>query len=131
MPKILIFAIVFITLALVFYTIGVFGEKKKGNLTIFHTVLFWLGFACDSIGTSIMGQISKASEKSGTDITGLIHSVTGMLALILMAFHAVWATVIILRKDEKAKAVFHKFSIIVWAIWLIPYLIGVFIGMMH
>lgn len=40
MPKLLIMAITFITLALVFYTIGVFGENKKGELTIFHTILF-------------------------------------------------------------------------------------------
>ena len=33
MSKLLIAAIIFMTLALTFYTIGVFGEKKKGVLT--------------------------------------------------------------------------------------------------
>ncbi|MCG4470860.1 TIGR03987 family protein, partial [Lawsonibacter sp. DFI.6.74] len=27
--------------------------------------------------------------------------------------------------------VFHKFSIFVWCIWLIPYVIGAIIGMSH
>lgn len=125
MDKLLIIAIISITLALIFYTIGVFGEKRKGELTILHTVLFWCGFVFDTLGTTIMGQISKTTEKTGLNL----HAITGGLALILMAFHALWATFIIIKKDEKSKKVFHKFSIIVWAIWLVPYILGMFIGM--
>lgn len=125
MSKLLIIAIVSITLALVFYTVGVFGEKRKGELTILHTVLFWCGFVFDTLGTTIMGQISKTVEKTGINL----HGITGAIALILMAFHALWATFIIIKKDEKFKKVFHKFSIVVWAIWLVPYILGMFIGM--
>lgn len=123
MPNLLVIAIVFITLALIFYTIGVFGEKKKGELNLFHTILFWLGFICDTIGTSVMSKIAENGFKFN------IHGITGLLALLLMAFHAIWATFILIKKDSKAKKVFHKFSIIVWTIWLIPYIIGMFIGM--
>ena len=35
----------------------------------------------------------------------------------------------VIKKDDKAKKVFHKFSVVVWAIWLIPYVLGMFIGM--
>jgi uncharacterized repeat protein (TIGR03987 family) len=38
-----------------------------------------------------------------------------------MCIHAVWATVVLIRKDEKMIANFHKFSLAVWFIWLIPY----------
>lgn len=123
MPNLLVIAIVFITLALIFYTIGVFGEKKKGELSLFHTILFWLGFVCDTIGTSFMSKIAGGGFKFNA------HGITGLMALLLMAFHAIWATIIIVKKDNKAKKVFHKFSIIVWTIWLIPYIIGMFIGM--
>ena len=61
----------------------------------------------------------------GTDI----HSVTGLAAIILMLVHAIWATVVILRKDEKAITRFHRFSVIVWAIWLVPYFTGFFVSM--
>ncbi|MFR4986424.1 MAG: HsmA family protein [Lachnospirales bacterium] len=123
MSNLLIIAIIFITLALVFYTIGVFGEKKEGELTLFHTVLFWLGFVCDTVGTNIMSNIA------GGGFSFNIHSITGLLALLLMGLHAIWATIIIIKKDNKAKRIFHKFSIFVWIIWLVPYILGIFIGM--
>ncbi|MGM9536526.1 MAG: HsmA family protein [Intestinibacter sp.] len=123
MSKLLILAIVTITLALIFYTIGVFAEKKNGTLLKWHAVIFWLGFICDTTGTTVMGKISE----SGFSFN--IHGITGLIALILMAFHAIWATVILIKNDENARKVFHKFSIVVWAIWLIPYIIGMFIGM--
>jgi uncharacterized repeat protein (TIGR03987 family) len=46
-----------------------------------------------------------------------------------MLIHAVWASVVLARKDEKAILNFHKFSIVVWLIWLIPYLNGFFASM--
>lgn len=68
--------------------------------------------------------------KGGTDAKGLgVHGVTGALAIILMIFHAVWATVTLSRKNEKQMETFHKFSMVVWLIWLIPYFIGMFMGM--
>lgn len=57
MSILLIMAIIFMTLALVFYTIGVFAEKKSGSLLKWHALIFWLGFICDTSGTNIMGQI--------------------------------------------------------------------------
>lgn len=59
------------------------------------------------------------------------HGVTGLLAIILMLFHALWATIVLIKDDEKAKANFHKFSIIVWVIWLIPFISGAIFGMSH
>lgn len=59
------------------------------------------------------------------------HSVTGLIAIILMAVHAVWATITLVKGSEASKQNFHKFSIAVWAIWLIPYLSGMIYGMMH
>ncbi len=38
-------------------------------------------------------------------------------------------TDVLLRKDEKAITSFHRFSVIVWAIWLIPYFTGFFVSM--
>lgn len=51
-----------------------------------------------------------------------IHGLTGMLAIVLMLIHAVWATVVLLKRDENLITGFHKFSVTVWVIWLIPYL---------
>jgi uncharacterized repeat protein (TIGR03987 family) len=51
-----------------------------------------------------------------------VHGLTGMLAIILMFIHAIWATTVLIRKNEKLIQNFHKFSVAVWVIWLIPYL---------
>ncbi len=123
MSSLLILAIICMTFALAFYTIGVFAEKKKGYLMKWHAIIFWFGFLFDTTGTSIMGKIA------GHSFSFNLHGITGLIALLLMAFHAIWATVILIKKDDHAKKVFHKFSIVVWFLWLIPYIIGIFIGM--
>ena len=129
MDSTLIFAIVTITLALVFYTIGVFGERRAKSLNKNHVVIFWLGLLCDTTGTLTMGKIAKSGVEVMNVATQTLHGLTGFLAIILMLFHAVWATCLLYKNDEKKKETFHKFSIIVWIIWLVPYIIGMMIGM--
>ncbi len=126
MSSTVMFAVVAITAALAFYTLGVFGERRAGILKRCHLVLFWLGLACDSTGTALMSSIAS-SQLSGPAAS--LHAITGMLAIILMLFHAVWATVVLVRGDEKALRSFHKLSICVWLVWLVPYCLGMFMGM--
>lgn len=47
-------AVAAITAALLFYTIGVFGEQRAGILKGRHLAFFWAGLVFDLIGTSIM-----------------------------------------------------------------------------
>lgn len=119
----LILAIITITAALVFYTIGVFSERKSGTLTKKHVILFWIGLCFDTTGTTIMSTIAKGGSLLSP------HGFTGMLAILLMLFHALWATVVFRKHDKKKLQNFHKFSIVVWLIWLVPYVLGMFIGM--
>lgn len=125
----LIFAIVTITLALVFYTAGVWSERKSNTLKKWHVITFWVGLVFDTTGTLTMGRIADIGsiQKSTTQLA--IHGITGSLAIILMLFHALWATKVLYGNDETKKATFHKFSITVWFIWLIPYFVGMVIGM--
>ena len=120
-------AIVAITLALVCYTIGVWAERHAGVLKKWHAVVFWLGLVFDTTGTTVMGQLARQGGSSGMGL----HGVTGLLAIVLMLFHAVWATVVLVKKDARRQQSFHKFSIFVWAVWLIPYVLGMVLGMQH
>jgi len=115
-------SVILITLALVFYTVGVWSERLAGRLKGWHLFFFWAGFLCDTTGTGIMMEMSNADFFN-------IHGLTGVIAILLMFIHAVWASVVLARKDEKAIVNFHKFSIVVWVIWLIPYLNGFFASM--
>jgi uncharacterized repeat protein (TIGR03987 family) len=116
------FGISFIFMACLFYTIGVWAEKIKGKLKWWHTIVFWCGFASDTVGTGAMYGIA------GNIFRFNFHGVTGMIAIILMLFHALWATIVLLKKDEKMILNFHKFSIVVWCIWLIPMISGMIFG---
>jgi uncharacterized repeat protein (TIGR03987 family) len=121
----LIIAITFIILALVLYTVGVWAERFQRKLKWWHTALFWTGFTADTIGTTAM------SILSGSLFAVTFHGITGNIAIGLMLFHAIWATVVLTRKNEKMILNFHRFSILVWAIWLIPMISGAVFGASH
>jgi len=118
----LIIAISFIFAACTFYTLGVWAEKIKKKLLPWHAVVFWLGFTCDTIGTGAMGKLA------GSLIQMNFHGLTGLLAILLMLFHAIWATIVLIRKNEAQLVQFHKFSFVVWIIWLIPMVTGMILG---
>lgn len=118
-------AVAAITLALLFYTTGVWSEHRAKLLKPMHLVFFWLGLCADTAGTMMM---SKLADGTGGALMGA-HGITGMIAILLMMIHAVWATIVLLRKDEKAMHTFHRFSIVVWVIWLVPFVLGMMMGM--
>lgn len=120
----LIAAIVVITSALVFYTVGVWGERIQKKLKFWHLVCFLAGLLADSIGTALMENIARM-----THLHDELHTVTGILAILLMFVHAMWAIWTYTKGSEKAKEHFNRFSILVWFIWLIPYIIGAVLGM--
>jgi uncharacterized repeat protein (TIGR03987 family) len=120
----LFYAVTFITLALVLYTVGVWSEKLQGKLKVWHVVIFYGGLLCDTIGTSAMGTIAGGIFKFN------FHGITGLLAILLMLFHAIWATLVLIRNDENLKLKFHKLSLFVWIVWLIPMISGMIFGMM-
>lgn len=110
---------IIISLALVFYSIGVWSERIQGRLKPWHLVFFFLGLICDTWGTGLMFDFVGGMMFD-------LHGITGLIAIILMAVHAVWALVVLLRKDENAIRNFHRFSVAVWVIWLVPYLSPMF-----
>jgi uncharacterized repeat protein (TIGR03987 family) len=118
------YAAVLITLALVFYSLGVWAERIARYLKPWHVLSFWTGFVFDVSGTLAMHQLAIGPF----DITES-HTFTGQLALWLMLGHAIWATVVVRRGSESVRKGFHRYSLIVWLIWLIPYFGGMYLGM--
>ena len=108
--------------ALLFYSIGVWGEKLSGRLQWWHFAFFVLGLVCDTWGTGMMFEYVGG-------MTFDIHGITGLIAILLMLIHAGWAFVVLIKNDERAIINFHKFSIAVWAIWLVPYFSPMFFAM--
>ena len=111
----------FMVLALVCYSTGVWSERFAARLRPWHVALFWLGFGCDSLGTDRMRRLV-----AGLRLT--FHGATGAVALLLMLAHALWATTVLLRRNERAIVTFHRISVVVWTAWLVPFVSGALFG---
>ena len=117
MSATLIIAIVCMCSALAFYSIGVWSERFAGRLNLRHLLFFWAGFVFDTTGTTLMGMMAGRMDLD-------FHGITGALAIAFMLGHAVWASVVLLLKQERVLVNFHKFSLVVWLLWLIPFVSG-------
>ena len=114
----------FISLALVFYSLGVWSERIARYIKPWHVAAFWTGFIFDVTGTWAMHQMANGHFDMWAP-----HTLTGQIALWLMLAHAIWATFVIRKGSETARTGFHRYSLIVWLIWLVPYFGGMHIGM--
>jgi uncharacterized repeat protein (TIGR03987 family) len=110
MNDIMMWGGVLITLALVFYSIWVWSERLAGRLKGWHLIFFWGGMVFDSTGTGIMLEVAGGI---GWDI----HGVSGVLAIVLMAVHAIWASVVLWRRDERAISFTISASLSGWSGW--------------
>ena len=119
----LIMSTTLITLALAFYSIGVWSERIARYLKPWHVGAFWLGFLFDTSGTWAMHRMAEGPFDLRES-----HTLTGQIALWLMLAHAVWATVVTRKGGDEARKGFHRYSLIVWVVWLVPYFGGMYLG---
>jgi uncharacterized repeat protein (TIGR03987 family) len=124
MNMLLVLSTILITLALIFYSTGIWSERFARYLKVWHVAAFWTGFMFDVSGTWAMSRLSD-------DPFNLLHlhTLTGQIALWLMLIHAIWATYVVRKGSENSRKRFHRYSLIVWLIWLIPYFGGMIMGM--
>jgi uncharacterized repeat protein (TIGR03987 family) len=120
----LIMSAILITLALVFYSMGVWAERIARYLKWWHVAAFWTGFLFDVSGTLAMHQIAEGPFDLRES-----HTLTGQIALWLMLAHAIWATRVAWNGSGEVRKGFHRYSLTVWLVWLIPYFGGMYIGM--
>jgi len=121
MAEILIYGVVFFTLALVLYSVGVWNEKLSKRLKPWHVNVFLLGVITDAIGTWLMFEYLGYIKFTA-------HTVSGFIAFFLMVFHYLWALITLKRGNEQQLTNFHKLSVFVWAVWMVSYLSGMVLG---
>jgi uncharacterized repeat protein (TIGR03987 family) len=46
-----------------------------------------------------------------------------------MLAHALWATRVARKGTDDARRGFHRYSLFVWLVWLVPYFGGMYLGM--
>lgn len=110
-------AVILICSALILYSVAIWSERFKKILRPWMLGLFIVAFICDLIGTSLMG-LTHPKAKLNT------HAVFGILALIIMLIHLLWAIDALARKG-RCQQLFNKYSIYAWLMWLIAFFSGV------
>jgi len=124
MSSFLIISVVLITAALFFYSLGVWAERLSRYLKLWHLIAFWIGFTFDISGTWAMHIMAEGPFDLSEP-----HTLTGQVALWMMFLHAAWATYVVRKGRLKILTKFHRFSIFVWMVWLIPYFGGMYLAM--
>ena len=126
MAPILIRAVIWMNLALIFYTWAVFSGRRQGLHTR-HLIVFGIGLTCDYLGTTEMNQFALSYGKAPE-----WHNITGIASLGGMAFHFLLAlTASILGKSEAVNRVFHRVSLTIYTCWLIAFFSGAISGMLR
>jgi uncharacterized repeat protein (TIGR03987 family) len=119
-------AIIWMNLALIFYTWAVFSGRKEG-LHRKHLVIFGIGLFCDFLGTRQMNLFAISYGKAPE-----WHNITGIASLAGMAFHFLLALVASLaNKAGAVNRVFHRVSLSIYTCWLIAFFSGAISGMMR
>jgi uncharacterized repeat protein (TIGR03987 family) len=119
----LIAGVILVFLALTFYSIGVWNEICQGELKKIHLMVFWIGFLCDLISTLFMGLIAKTPFEMN------LHGISGWIALFLMLFNAIYSTYIFFKGRNEQKRNIKIMNLIIWFVWLVPFISGMIMGM--
>ena len=116
-------AVIYMNLALLFYTWAVFSARRRG-LHRKHLPIFGVGLVCDYLGTDLMLRYGLANG-----IMPEWHIVVGIASLAGMAFHFSLAFVAsVVRRAEAVNRLFHRVSLTIYTSWLIAFCSGTVAG---
>ena len=119
-------AVIWMNLALVFYTWAVFSGRRQG-LHIKHLVIFGIGLVCDYLGTHQMNLFAQTFGKAPE-----WHNISGVASLAGMGFHFLLAVAAsLLHRAEAVNRVFHRVSLTIYTCWLFAFLSGAISGVMR
>ena len=122
MPPLLLYAVILFTVALVLYTISVWSERLQRHLKTWHLVVFGLGVVADVAATWLTIEFVGA-------IVFTPHAIFGFTSLCLMALHFIWAVAVYASDRKAGMSQFHRFSLLVWSVWMLSYITGFVSGL--
>ena len=126
MKPLLVRAVIFMTLALAFYTYAVFSGRREGLHTK-QLIVFGLGLFFDWLGTRQMNLFALTFGKAPE-----IHNLTGIVSLGGMAFHFLLALAAsLLHRAERVNRTFHRVSLTIYTLWLVAFASGAISGMLR
>ncbi len=122
MPPLLLYAVILFTAALVLYSISVWSERLQRRLKTWHLVVFGVGVVADAIATWLTIEFVGA-------IIFTPHAIFGFTSLCLMALHFIWAVAVYAGDKKAGMNQFHRFSLLVWSVWMLSYITGFVSGL--
>src|SRR5450759_997756 len=142
MPVTILAGLLCVIVALVLYSIGVWGAFRRKGATRSHLVLLWAGVVFDVLATLMMAiqptsavVANLASSPSldivtsgiGTSTLVLVNDLKTYLALLAMAGMAVgagFATAAFRRQDQSGAQRVSRWIVAPWALWAAVFVYG-------
>lgn len=122
----LIRAVIWMNLALVFYTWAVFSGRRQG-LHKKHLAIFGIGLLADFLGTREMSIVANLYGKAPE-----WHNLSGIASLAGMAFHFLLALAAsLMGRAEAINRIFHRVSLTIYSCWLAAFITGAVSGMLR
>ena len=84
------------TLTLLGYTLGVQFEQRVRKRQALHLVLLWAGFCMNAVGFGLLTKMIGASEGFAAGLCRFL----GIVALVVLMVHAIWATAVMVLKED-------------------------------
>ncbi|MCE1255622.1 MAG: TIGR03987 family protein [Anaerolineae bacterium] len=122
MSNLLMIAVSTVTLALIIYSVAIWGERLTHGLRGWQVVLMWLGLVLDTLSSILMASIAGEFRLD-------LHGITGLVANLVMLAAAIWSTLALRSERPDMRQVFHRYAIWLWVIWLISYFTGAMLSM--
>ncbi len=107
--------------SLLFYSIGIWIEHVKGRLRFWHVVLMLIGLVCNAVAIGLMKSLAQF-----TTINNGLHTLVGVVTILVMMGHCVWAIWVMTDKSTKALTYYNRLSIFVWCVWLVPFFFEIY-----
>lgn len=122
----LIRAVIWMNLALFFYTWAVFSGRRQG-LHRKHLAIFGIGLLADFLGTREMSIVANLYGKAPE-----WHNLSGIASLSGMAFHFLLALAVsLMGRAEAINRIFHRVSLTIYSCWLAAFVTGAVSGMLR
>ncbi len=105
-------------IALFMYSFVIWRHRFTHKLSSWMVWLFGLGLLADAGGTVLLCVVPAESWQF------TLHTVSGLLALLIMALHFLWALPARVSWGE-SRIYFDRFSVYAWYLWLIAFMSGI------
>jgi hypothetical protein len=121
MPLNIVIGLVALLVALVCYSVGVWGAFRRKLIGTRDLTLLWIGFVFDVLATTMMGMQIGGLDFSAS---GWLHTVIALIGMFGMLAAAIVGTYAMVRKNDAARAAVTRWALAPWAVWVFVFVWG-------